>query len=112
MYAVRSRKTPTRHNHLFMNINNEELITEWLQEGLNRVLTHEQQMQVIWLFEQAKDMERDKKEITIIKKCAEESTKEASSNSDAYANGYTQGYKRALELVEWKIQNELRNQEQ
>jgi hypothetical protein len=32
---------------------------EWLQEGLETVLSHEQQMQVIGLFEQAKAMERE-----------------------------------------------------
>lgn len=26
----------------------------------------------------------------------------------SYADGYAEGYKRALELVEWKIENELR----
>jgi hypothetical protein len=26
----------------------------------------------------------------------------------SYADGYAEGYKRALELVEWKIQNELK----
>jgi hypothetical protein len=26
----------------------------------------------------------------------------------SYADGYKEGYKRALELVEWKIQNELK----
>ena len=31
---------------------------EWLQEGLETILSHEQQMQAIGLFEQAKEMEK------------------------------------------------------
>jgi hypothetical protein len=41
------------------------------------------------LLEQAKEMEVMGKEMS-------------------YADGYKEGYKRALELVEWKIQNELK----
>jgi hypothetical protein len=41
------------------------------------------------LLEQAKEMEVMGKEMS-------------------YADGYAEGYKRALELVEWKIQNELK----
>ena len=41
----------------------------------------------------------DAEEIAIIKVCAEQSTSEASK----YAQGYKGGYKRAIELVEWKI---------
>lgn len=52
----------------------------------------------------ARDMYQDKMEAEIIKQCAEKSTSEASK----YAEGYKEGYKRALELVEWKIQNELK----
>jgi hypothetical protein len=51
------------------------------------------------LLEQAREMYQDEIEAAIIKQCAEESTSAASS----YAEGYTAGYKRALELVEWKI---------
>ena len=40
-----------------MSNNKQQLVTEWLQEGLDVILTHEQQMQCIGLFEQAKDME-------------------------------------------------------
>jgi hypothetical protein len=46
------------------------------------------------------DIESDAKEIVIIKECATESTIKASS----YAEGYKEGYKRALELVEWGIE--------
>jgi hypothetical protein len=41
------------------------------------------------LLEQAKEMEIAGKEMS-------------------YSDGYAEGYKRALELVEWKIQNELK----
>jgi hypothetical protein len=53
------------------------------------------------LFEQAKEMEKDQMELTIIKICAEQSTSEASK----YAQGYKEGYKRALELTKWTISN-------
>jgi len=51
------------------------------------------------LIKKAEEMYQDEIEAAIIKQCAEESTSAASS----YAEGYTAGYKRALELVEWKI---------
>jgi hypothetical protein len=41
------------------------------------------------LLEQAKEMEIEGREMS-------------------YSDGYAEGYKRALELVEWKIQNELK----
>ena len=50
---------------------------------------------------------KDGKEAAIINQCAEESTSAASANTEAFAIGYDQGYKRALELLEWKIQHEL-----
>jgi hypothetical protein len=37
----------------------KQTTVEWLQEGLETILSHEQQMQVIGLFEQAKAMERE-----------------------------------------------------
>lgn len=52
--------------------------------------------------------ELDAKEIAIIKQCAEKSTSEAS----AYSDGYSEGYKTALQLVKWKIDNELRTNTQ
>jgi UTP-glucose-1-phosphate uridylyltransferase len=50
----------------------------------------------------------DGKEAAIIKQCAEESTSAASANTEAFGIGYDQGYNRALDLVEWKIKNELK----
>jgi hypothetical protein len=41
-----------------MSNEKQQLVTEWLQEGLEIILTHEQQMQCIGLFEQAKEMEQ------------------------------------------------------
>jgi hypothetical protein len=37
----------------------KQTAVEWLQESLENILTHEQQMQVIGLFHQAKAMERE-----------------------------------------------------
>jgi hypothetical protein len=39
----------------------QQTAVDWLEEGLNTVLTHEQQMQVIGLFQQAKEMEKRQK---------------------------------------------------
>ena len=50
----------------------------------------------------------DAKEIEIIKQCATQST----SNASAYSDGYSEGYKTALQLVKWKIDNELRTNTQ
>ena len=33
---------------------------------------------------------------------------EVAGKEMSYSDGYREGYKRALELVEWKIQNELK----
>jgi hypothetical protein len=59
-------------------------------------------------FEQAKAMHkeevdqsyRDGFEFALINECAKQSTSDASK----YAEGYSEGYKRALELVEWGIE--------
>jgi hypothetical protein len=48
---------------------------------------------------EAEAMYKDAIELAIIKQCAEQSTSEAYK----YAEGYKAGYKKALELVEWKI---------
>jgi flagellar biosynthesis/type III secretory pathway protein FliH len=77
-------------------------------------MSDKQQTAVEWLIEQfwnnegmltskklekALEMEKDQMEAEIIKICAEQSTSEAYK----YAEGYKAGYKKALELVEWKI---------
>ena len=51
--------------------------------------------------EQAREMYKDEMEAEIIKKCAEQSTSEASK----YAEGYKEGYNRAIELTKWTISN-------
>ena len=53
----------------------------------------------------AQELHKDDIESAIIKDCATESTSAASS----YAEGYKEGYQRALELVKWKIDNELKS---
>jgi hypothetical protein len=60
------------------------------------------------LLEQAREMYRDEIEAAAIISSAEQSTKAASEKTEAFAIGYDQGYKRALDLVEWKINNELK----
>jgi hypothetical protein len=57
------------------------------------------------LLQQAREMYQDEIEAAIIKDCEERSTPEASQ----YASGYSNGYQRALEMVKWKIDNELRS---
>jgi hypothetical protein len=59
------------------------------------------------LLDQAREMYRDEIEAAAIISSAEQSTKEASEKSEAFAIGYDQGYKTALEFLEWKIQDEL-----
>ena len=64
------------------------------------------------LLEQAKEMHqeeidqsyRDGFEFALINECAKQSTSDASK----YADGYSRGYDTALQLVKWKIDNELR----
>jgi len=60
------------------------------------------------ILEQAKEMYQDEIEAAAIISSAEQSTKAASEKTEAFAIGYDQGYKRALDLVEWKINNELK----
>lgn len=42
-----------------MKVEVKETPIQWLQKGLETILTHEQQMQSIGLFEQAKEMENN-----------------------------------------------------
>jgi hypothetical protein len=48
---------------------------------------------------------RDGFEFALINECAKNATSVASN----YASGYSSGYQRALEMVKWKIDNELRS---
>jgi len=59
------------------------------------------------ILEQAKEMYQDEIEAAAIISSAEQSTKAASEKTEAFAIGYDQGYKRALELLKWKIRNEI-----
>ena len=59
-------------------------------------------------YEEIKVAYQDGKDFAIINQCAEESTSAASAKTEAFGIGYDQGYKRALDLVEWKIKNELK----
>jgi flagellar biosynthesis/type III secretory pathway protein FliH len=58
---------------------------------------------------QAREMYQDEIEAAAIISSAEQSTKAANQKTEAFAIGYDQGYNRALDLVEWKIKNELKN---
>lgn len=42
-----------------MSAPKQKTAIEWLQAGLELIMTHEQQMQAIGLIEQAKEMERE-----------------------------------------------------
>jgi hypothetical protein len=92
--------------------NNKQSSVEWFFNQLvaNRIIvingtTYWDKVKTKYemLLEQAKEMELERIESEIIKQCAEQSTSEASK----YADGYSSGYKTALELVKWKIDNEL-----
>jgi len=67
-----------------MRNNKQQTAVEWLWEiAYNRELTVKD-------WKQAKEMEVAGREMS-------------------YDEGYAEGYKRALELIEWKIQNELKD---
>ena len=103
-----------------MSNNKQSSSIDWLISQLqrskdwHRVLNEISQMSSarVEIIEQAKAMHqeeidqsyRDGFEFALINECAKQSTSDASQ----YAEGYSEGYKRALELVEWKIQNELK----
>jgi hypothetical protein len=61
------------------------------------------------LLDQAREMYQDEIEAAAIISSAEQSTKAANQKTEAFAIGYDQGYNRALDLVQWKINNELKN---
>jgi hypothetical protein len=74
--------------------NKQQSSIKWLIEKFSSVLgktyfTDEQNFLLIKYSEQAKEMEIMGREMS-------------------YSDGYAEGYKRALELVEWKIKNELK----
>lgn len=59
---------------------------------------------------EAKEMYNDEIEAAAIIAAAERSTSQASDNSQAFAIGYSQGYIRALQLIQWQIENQLKTE--
>ena len=59
---------------------------------------------------EAKEMYNDEIEAAAIIAAAERSTSQASDNSQAFAIGYSQGYTRALQLIQWQIENQLKTE--
>jgi len=98
-----------------MENNKQQTAVEWLAEQIRNYKTPLNYGGVYFVFihqdminrfeKQAKEMYQDEIEAAIIKNCATDSTSEASQ----YASGYSSGYQRALEMVKWKIDNELRS---
>ena len=90
--------------------NNKQSSVEWfldelIKEGYIKRLPVTQLQQAKAMHKEEIDQSyRDGFEFALINECAKQSTSDASK----YAEGYAEGYKRALELVEWKIQNELK----
>jgi predicted esterase len=77
---------------------------EWLQSiELERDLT-------LADWKQAREMYNDEIEAAAIIAAAERSTSQAGANSQAFAIGYSQGYTRALELIQWQIENQLKTE--
>jgi hypothetical protein len=75
---------------------------EWLQSiELERDLT-------LADWKQAREMYQDEIEAAAIISTAEQSTKAANAKTEAYSIGYSQGYTRALELIQWQIENQLK----
>ena len=58
--------------------------------------------------QQALEMYNDEIEAAAIISTAEQSTKAANAKTEAYSIGYSQGYTRALELIQWQIENQLK----
>ena len=67
---------------------------------------NKQQTAVEWLIEKCACADLRPELWEIIKQQAREM--EIAGKEMSYSDGYAEGYKRALELVEWKIQNELK----
>ena len=76
-----------------------------IKSRTGEILPDQYGLELISLENKAFEMYQDEIEAAIIKDCATESTSEASQ----YASGYSSGYQRALEMVKWKIDNELRS---
>ena len=76
-----------------------------IKSRTGEILPDQYGLELIALENKAREMYQDEIEAAIIKDCATESTSEASQ----YASGYSSGYQRALEMVKWKIDNELRS---
>ena len=76
-----------------------------IKSRTGEILPDQYGLELIALEVKAREMYQDEIEAAIIKDCATESTSEASQ----YASGYSSGYQRALEMVKWKIDNELRS---
>ena len=61
-------------------------------------------------FNIARQMYNDEIEAAAIIAAAEKGTQNASETSQAFAIGYSQGYTRALQLVQWQIENQLKTE--
>jgi predicted acylesterase/phospholipase RssA len=88
-----------------MSNNKQTLIEQFFRECGKYTDTAQIPNKVILKFmkmekDKIEQAELDAKEIVIIKECATQSTSDASK----YAEGYSEGYKRALELIEWYIE--------
>jgi len=97
--------------------NNKQTSIDWFfdQLVLNRIIiingsTYWDKVKTKYelLLDQAREMYQDEIEAAAIISSAEQSTKAANAKTEAFAIGYDQGYNRALDLVEWKIKNEIR----
>jgi hypothetical protein len=103
-----------------MTNNKQQTAVEWLIEQLEEKGNAYEENQVVRTINicidvsdymelkvQAQEMEKEQKELAIIKQCAEQSTSEASS----YADGYSEGYKRALEYMYQVIYTQIKIKE-
>jgi hypothetical protein len=85
-----------------MTNNKQQTAVEWFIEELEEKGKAYEENQVVRTINICIDVS-DYMELKVQAKEMEVMGKEMS-----YADGYKEGYKRALELVEWKIQNELK----
>jgi hypothetical protein len=91
--------------------NNKQTSIEFIQDQLRKYVRYDNRSAVETfdkIFDKAREMYQDEIEAAAIIAAAERSTSQASDNSQAFAIGYSQGYTRALQLIQWQIENQLK----
>jgi Arc/MetJ-type ribon-helix-helix transcriptional regulator len=97
--------------------NNKQTSIDFIQDQLRKYVRYDNRSAVETfalrlsfdkIFDKAREMYQDEIEAAAIIADAQRSTSQASDNSQAFAIGYSQGYTRALQLIQWQIENQLK----